>query len=913
MKRNILLLVLFLSSSVMCFGQTWPSSTVGRWTFDNTSDLLHATVGNDLTLTGSHVPVNGPVAGDGAVAVDVGSYYTCTHGIAPNGGGSGSYVNEFSMLFDIMIDNPKVFHSLFQTNQSNSNDGDAFINTNSQLGITATGYSGFSLKAKLWYRVVVTVDNGSSFRYYINGHLVMEGIAQPVDLTYGLDPTLLFFADENGEDNMIYCAQLAIFSTCLSSAEVTGLGGFRSSDIKPYLQSPTTNSICISWNSFDNASTLVEYGTTSLLGSFTSGTFEDIGANRWHTVKLIGLTPDTHYYYRCISGVDTSLVYSFRTPVIPGTNSGHIRFVKLGDSQDDAIQSTAIADTIVWLLKDLYGNNWQDSISFVMHSGDITQDGNTLGRYMNEYFNSYSPLSAYIPFMISIGNHEGESAYYYQFMKYDGLTGFNEKYYSFNLGNCQFISMNTNGTYSNSTQTNWLQSQLNQSAMDANTDFVFTFFHEPAHSEMWPDGNTSYVEDYVLPTEMNYPKMVMSTYGHSHNYERGTLLANNGSNWDFRIVLCGGAGGPLDRWGMYTNQTDYSEIQKAFDHYSFVLVDVDMAAKTVNASMYSLGNSDRPRNLDVLDKWHRFLNQAAPDKPHALWPDSVASDAPILVASPFSGVDTLMSSEFQLVSLSGSFNSPLVDAIRDNENYYGDSGYPQFNPSNLNIGIDLKRYPIGVGSLTVGQTYMWRMRYRDQNVRWSDWSDTLVFTVVSNPADEVDFMADVTSGSAPLTVHFTDLSVYNPVSWQWDFDNDAIVDANIQDPVYVYNTPGLYTVSLTSQVNSLILNKTKLQYINVLTMGISNGNIENLFTAYPNPSDGLTNFCFQSDGKTTAVIITDINGRVIRNLVNGILSAGYQHLIWDGTDNVGNIVPPGMYFCQFKSSSFCKVLKTIKY
>ncbi|MCK4461855.1 MAG: S8 family serine peptidase [candidate division Zixibacteria bacterium] len=56
------------------------------------------------------------------------------------------------------------------------------------------------------------------------------------------------------------------------------------------------------------------------------------------------------------------------------------------------------------------------------------------------------------------------------------------------------------------------------------------------------------------------------------------------------------------------------------------------------------------------------------------------------------------------------------------------------------------------------------------------------------------FTADVTEGDAPLTVNFTDQSPYSPTAWDWDFGTgDGSTD---QNPVYTYNAPGIYDVSL---------------------------------------------------------------------------------------------------------------------
>lgn len=81
-----------------------------------------------------------------------------------------------------------------------------------------------------------------------------------------------------------------------------------------------------------------------------------------------------------------------------------------------------------------------------------------------------------------------------------------------------------------------------------------------------------------------------------------------------------------------------------------------------------------------------------------------------------------------------------------------------------------------------------------------DFSGSMVVfatAVQDTVAPEADFSADVTSGVAPLTVSFTDLSTNSPTSWSWDFDNDGVEDSNVQNPSYAYTVDGTYTVSLT--------------------------------------------------------------------------------------------------------------------
>ena len=60
-----------------------------------------------------------------------------------------------------------------------------------------------------------------------------------------------------------------------------------------------------------------------------------------------------------------------------------------------------------------------------------------------------------------------------------------------------------------------------------------------------------------------------------------------------------------------------------------------------------------------------------------------------------------------------------------------------------------------------------------------------------------NFSTNTTSGYAPLSVQFTDLS-QNAVSRSWDFNNDGIPDSGNANPIYTYTTQGIYTAKLTA-------------------------------------------------------------------------------------------------------------------
>jgi len=61
------------------------------------------------------------------------------------------------------------------------------------------------------------------------------------------------------------------------------------------------------------------------------------------------------------------------------------------------------------------------------------------------------------------------------------------------------------------------------------------------------------------------------------------------------------------------------------------------------------------------------------------------------------------------------------------------------------------------------------------------------------------FTADIRSGTAPLTVRFTDTSTNAPSGWQWAF-GDGLLNTE-KNPSHTYTSAGTYTVSLTA-INS---------------------------------------------------------------------------------------------------------------
>ena len=94
----------------------------------------------------------------------------------------------------------------------------------------------------------------------------------------------------------------------------------------------------------------------------------------------------------------------------------------------------------------------------------------------------------------------------------------------------------------------------------------------------------------------------------------------------------------------------------------------------------------------------------------------------------------------------------------------------------------------------------------------------------SSQGISADFVGYPTSGAAPLTVKFTDLSTGSPTMWVWDFGDGPIpMDAscsgdgcnNIANPTHTYATAGTYTVTMTASNKGSSDTETKTNYITV--------------------------------------------------------------------------------------------------
>jgi len=104
---------------------------------------------------------------------------------------------------------------------------------------------------------------------------------------------------------------------------------------------------------------------------------------------------------------------------------------------------------------------------------------------------------------------------------------------------------------------------------------------------------------------------------------------------------------------------------------------------------------------------------------------------------------------------------------------------------------------------------------------------------------------------------------------------------------YNDNSGTLMAVIITNPPNSTIFNELG-QPAEIL-----------LGQNYPNPFNPSTKIPYTINSANIVQInIYDVNGKIVKTIVNNIKQPGEYFETWDGTDKDGNIVPSGQYFYQ---------------
>lgn len=80
----------------------------------------------------------------------------------------------------------------------------------------------------------------------------------------------------------------------------------------------------------------------------------------------------------------------------------------------------------------------------------------------------------------------------------------------------------------------------------------------------------------------------------------------------------------------------------------------------------------------------------------------------------------------------------------------------------------------------------------------------------------------------------------------------------------------------------------------------------------PNPFNPVTSVRFEiASAGRVSLVIYDLKGRLVRQLVNELVEAGRYDASWDGRDGSGRVMASGPYFCRMQADGFSTVQKML--
>ncbi len=309
----------------------------------------------------------------------------------------------------------------------------------------------------------------------------------------------------------------------------------------PYLQVATSNSILVKWRTDVPVAGKVLYGINP--GKLDKQVVDNSPVKD-HVIKIDGLKSHTKYFYAVSTGTEKlqgDRNNSFVTLPEPG-EKGFYRIGIFGDPGSPTVLQKKVRDQF---LKYLGDNEMQAWIAL----GDIAYNTGSDAEYQAKFFNVYKDnLLKKYPLFTLPGNHDYRDEdsvtffdhkkieYYRTFsMPVDGEAGgvpsHNQAYYSFDIGNVHFLSLDSFGAEDSTllSDTTGPQVQWVKRDLEANQgkDWVIAMWHHPPYtmgSHNSDEQSDCYKARQTFVPILERYGVDMVICGHSHDYERSKLM-----------------------------------------------------------------------------------------------------------------------------------------------------------------------------------------------------------------------------------------------------------------------------------------------------------------------------------------------------------------------------------------------------
>ena len=297
---------------------------------------------------------------------------------------------------------------------------------------------------------------------------------------------------------------------------------------EPYLIfNNDVNGMRLMWqlNKFNNATVYLTQGELGVNDSFY---VKEINDEHQFVFNFENLLPSKKYYYR-VKSKTVSRGGSFYSR--PDATISDFTFYAYGDTRTYPEKHNEVARQLMLSIA-----SEPESQTFLVSTGDLVANGDLEEDWDEQFFSSdyrgIRELMANMPYMVSVGNHEGQGTLFAKYFPYD-LIEENSFYYSFNYGNAHFIAIDQFADLDKkSAQYAWLENDLKTS----NKTWNIVLIHKPG----WTAGghkNNKDVQKILQPLFEKYNvKLVLA--GHNHYYARAMV---NG----VCHITTGGGGAPL--------------------------------------------------------------------------------------------------------------------------------------------------------------------------------------------------------------------------------------------------------------------------------------------------------------------------------------------------------------------------------
>ena len=317
----------------------------------------------------------------------------------------------------------------------------------------------------------------------------------------------------------------------------------------PYLQMGNQTSITIRWRTSVATDTRVTCGTS--FGTYPL-VFTNLGLVTEHEINITGLSADTKYYYTAgtTSAVleQTTNNYFITLPLSSGIRK--IRVLAFGDCGNNSTNQKDVRDAFLLYAsgRNIYPDAW-------LLAGDNAYNGGLDAEFTSSFFGIYNAtLLKNVKLYPAPGNHDYNNLvsnqqlrgsnlpYYNQFTlpangEIGGVASNTEAYYSFNIEDIHFVSLDSYGTENGAAATRLYDTAIGNSQADwlradlaANTKkWTVVFFHHPPYTK---GSHNSDVEAELTSMHNNIPAILerfgvdLVINGHSHSYERSFLMRN---------------------------------------------------------------------------------------------------------------------------------------------------------------------------------------------------------------------------------------------------------------------------------------------------------------------------------------------------------------------------------------------------